>query len=207
LQSSNGAIESDDTSAVWASLRSTNAPISGYYNTTSYLKLQTSNSKIAVDVKMLNDNMGKPTELIMRTSNAPIDASVDLIRPGDQVNGVISGYSVSSITSNGQMDLNFGSQPLRSQLTVDAKSSNALVTVAAHPAYEGAFTLRALNDRLRFDDSRAEDPSGMKRMRSVRTNRLSSGGLAGSSWWGDENNLSSSIHVATSVMSPLDFIL
>ena len=52
----------------------------GSYNTSSYLKLQTSNARIAVDVAMNNEDLTKPTELILKTSNG-YDYYMRLVRP------------------------------------------------------------------------------------------------------------------------------
>lgn len=50
-------------------VKSSNGAIIGSFNTSSSLKLVTSNAKIQSDVNMRNEKASKPTDLVMKTSN------------------------------------------------------------------------------------------------------------------------------------------
>lgn len=69
IQSSNGAIESNGVFVSQGSIKSSNGRITGQFNASDSLVLETSNGAIDVDVGVTNDDTHKASDLTMSTSN------------------------------------------------------------------------------------------------------------------------------------------
>lgn len=69
VESSNGAIESNGVYVSQGTVKSSNGRISGQFNASDSLVLQTSNGAIDVDVGITNDDTHKASDLTMKTSN------------------------------------------------------------------------------------------------------------------------------------------
>lgn len=52
-----------------ATVRTSNSPITGSFNTSTSLHLETSNARINVEAGLTNENSGRPTDLLLKTSN------------------------------------------------------------------------------------------------------------------------------------------
>ena len=77
--------------------------------------------------------------------------------------------------------------PADSFLKLGVRSSNSPVTVSAHAAFEGTFTLYTSNKRpeVRVGDT-VEDPAGKSRERAVRTEHMQKNLIHGSVAWEGE---------------------
>lgn len=109
----------------------------------------------------------------------------------DNATGEGTGFTVVTETSNGLLELSFPSQPLKSTLIANARTSNKGVEVGLHPAYEGVYTLRTSNAKASLVDEQPEDPSGEGRTRHV-DQKVSIGRLLDGyiSWDGKEDKKS-----------------
>ncbi|KAJ7668697.1 hypothetical protein DFH06DRAFT_206431 [Mycena polygramma] len=140
LHTSNAAIIANSLFSSDLDLRTSNGPISGTYNSSGRLHLTTSNALISVTVGLEGKNHTRPT-LLMRTSNARLDAKVTLFTKADKGGE----YRVTGITSNGPLAITLPGSPVGSALELEARTSNKEAEVRLHGAYEGAFAVATSN--------------------------------------------------------------
>jgi hypothetical protein len=188
-----------------ASITSTNSPIEGFFNTSSTLRLTTSNAHIKAVVSLVHDGEGSTTELIATTINAPIDASVSLYSSTNTGGR----FSVSATNARSPIIVYFPVAPVDSTLFLDAKTSLAPATVALHQTYEGTFSLATSLNRpsLKYSDN-VDDPANRGRHRAVKILSQSGGHMDGTVAWhpSDEDKPTGSVHISTS-LSPLVLML
>ncbi|KAJ7167980.1 hypothetical protein C8R46DRAFT_951099 [Mycena filopes] len=140
LRTSNAAIKADSLVSTDLTLKTSNAGISGNFNTSSSLHLTTSNAPIDVVVGLESLNKtGRPTVLVMRTSNNRLNAKVTLTTNASKDKG--GAFNVLARTSNGPLNLSVPGSPVQSKLTLNAITSNARAEVRLHRAYQGAFAV------------------------------------------------------------------
>jgi len=177
-------------------IHSSNGPISGTFNTTKALTLETSNSPIHVDVGLESDKDGSSPIFIARTSNGKLEADVSLV----SASGSGGSFNIGARTSNSPLRVAFPASPIDSKLLFQGTTSNSPATVSLNPAYEGSFTLST--SRLGASIHRkagVEDPSGKERKRVI--NALNERGrvLTGRVYWeSDENKAQGMVGVQTS---------
>ena len=187
------------------SIQTSAKPIRGTFNTSSSLVLSTSNAEISIRANLFSDGAGidSPTLVHMHTSNGSevfcyhlptlltpcphrrIDSRVGLYSTAESSEGGC--FHVIARTSNAPLALSFPDAPLQSHLDVHARSSNQLVTVNAHKAYEGVFALRTSNalPQVKWDEE-VEDPAGKGRERKVEIRHVGGNGIRGTTAWEGE---------------------
>ncbi|KAI5123822.1 hypothetical protein M0805_009114 [Coniferiporia weirii] len=184
-KTSNAYIAAENLEVAQGSLKSSNGPITGTYNTSTALTIITSNARIAVDVEMHSERLKRPTAVILKTSNGVIDSTLNL-HADSPSGGADSAFAAQAITSNARSSLAITQHPADAPLTVESKTSNSPARVALHPAFEGAFALRTSNSAARIDAAEhVGDPRGEGRVRTVRTDRIGKGSAEGRVWWGE----------------------
>lgn len=121
--------------------------------------------------------------------NSTITSAVNLDDGGNRTaNGSDKKFHVRTVGSNGQVKLDFLTQPLGSELVVDAMTTNAAVDVGLHPAFDGNFLLRTRNAPSAVLDEKATDPSGRGRERHLdyqKTDQGDSEMIVGKASWDD----------------------
>ncbi|KAF8480218.1 hypothetical protein DFH94DRAFT_692559 [Russula ochroleuca] len=166
------------------SISSRNGPIAGTFNTTSSIKIRTSNSPIKVKVNAFNEDNEPATKVNIHTSNSIIFAELALLSTtGGESN---SSFIVHTRTSNSPLAVNFTDQPLNSLLKLDAHTSNSPAHVHLAPAFEGRFKLRtSIFPVVVSPDADVEDPAGLgrKRVVNVKTVGHGSGVVFGDVTW------------------------
>lgn len=151
------------------------------------------------EITLHNYDASKPTELTLRTSGAPINASISLFGPSPLKHDELStlpinasrgagSFSVSAFTSDAHLELYFPYQPEDSSLHLHAETSNAATSVVLHPAYEGKFRAAstALQPVLEQHDLR--DPAGRGRERKVHVTKLDELEVEGWVWWAEKDD-------------------
>jgi len=204
LATSNAPIISNAIIAEDIHVKSSNGPIIGSFNVSSSLKLVTSNGKIQVDVNMRSDKASKPTDLVMRTSNGPVEASLELIAADSPAD---SAFRIQSTTSNNHNDVAVKAQPLGTSLvTVDSKTSNSKASVLLPPPFEGSFTLRTSNAQPNVVADDVEDPSGEGRRRQLTWSRYGNTANGLVNWGAPRSKPKSWVHLESS-NSPVTLLL
>ncbi|GJE94708.1 hypothetical protein PsYK624_108790 [Phanerochaete sordida] len=170
LKSSNSHISSQSVNAIDAEVMTSNSRIDGHYEVSESLRLSTSNQIINVTATMVHrDPELKPGPVLkMKTSNARIDSSVNLISAlPKMVFGQGGSFVVEANTSNARLALDFPSAPVDSRLSLYARTSNNNARVQLHPTYEGQFTVKTSKQAATLNDHPVTDPSGRNRTRRV----------------------------------------
>lgn len=190
LKGSNGAIESDGLNVSQATISTSNSKISGRFSSDDSLVLKTTNGVIDTDVDITNDDTHKSSNLELTTTNARISSRISLLTTHDQRPQPKGGhFTVKATTSNGRLDISYPTSPVNSLLDFKAESSNGSADVALHAAYEGTFAVSTSNGHAELDKENVSDPSGKGRSRIVHRNGgWSQKKIAGSIFWGDEND-------------------
>ncbi|OCH93527.1 hypothetical protein OBBRIDRAFT_885503 [Obba rivulosa] len=165
-------------------LQTSNGGIIGHIDVTHSLELITSNSQIRTNITAHHDGASDSyTKVKMRTSNAPIISSMDLIATTADASGGM--FDFDARTSNGKLELEIPLIPLDSTLKLSARTSNAHAIVAVSPAYEGSFLLRTSTTSPSLEnEERAKDPSGRRRYRRLMFVR-NRGVMYGTVAWGE----------------------
>ncbi|PIL33769.1 hypothetical protein GSI_04394 [Ganoderma sinense ZZ0214-1] len=182
-------------------------PITGTYNATSVLMLDTSNSPIAVRANLLG-GAGRVVHLYMKTSNGFIDSQIGMYSNATNATG--GAFSVNARTANSPLKLAFVDAPADSVLHADAGTSNSPAQVRLHETFEGAFSLMAsafLRPVVEWKRD-AEDPAGRGRERTVKVNAVKDSLVTGNVFWGEQEGMKrrGTVRVATS-NSPVRLIL
>ncbi|EMD33253.1 hypothetical protein CERSUDRAFT_87564 [Gelatoporia subvermispora B] len=182
LQTSNSRIISESLGAGYATLRTSNGPISGTFNASHRLDLRTSNAPIDVDVQLLDAGDDDGTDLIMRTSNNHIEATTTLVSADvDRTNGT---FSIDARTSNAHLSLAVPSAPVSHVLTLTARTSNARTSASLPSSWEGDFRLQtSLYTPTVNAHTEVPDPSGQDRRRSVAVHTVRKGTVDGRAAW------------------------
>ena len=109
-------------------------------------------------------------------------------------------FDVGAWTSNGKVEINFVDQPVDSELSLTARTSNAPIAALLHPAYEGKFRIATSIFRPSVIDLGSKDPSGQGRERSLKVGEGHGyrGLVNGSTWWGEEKGTNSSVNLSSS---------
>jgi len=173
LKSSNNAINVEGVIANSVEVHTTNSGIRGAFNTSDDLTLITTNVPISVRVGAANGGSKKPSDVLIRTTNAHIEAHISL--KSKSSSGTGGSFGVHAHTTNGFIKIVYEDSPVGSVLNSDVRSTNAPVHVALHRAYEGTFSLRTTNSPASLDQlNHVEDPSGRGRER-VLSSRSTNG--------------------------------
>lgn len=181
-----------------------NGLIKGHFHSTSSLKLIATNTAIDADVVLFHNESGKPSELVMATANAPLNARVSLTT----ASGYGGEFGVDAQTANAPFRLTYVNSTVYSQLNSKSKTANAPATVHLHSAFEGSFSISSSIIRPSLEQHRVEDPAGKGRERHVTASR-SWGHIQGSVRWAEaEHSRSGTGFVQLSTaLSPARLIL
>ncbi|KAL0955715.1 hypothetical protein HGRIS_001935 [Hohenbuehelia grisea] len=146
LRSSNSPIDVKFLEAEIATIHTSNAPISGFFDCSYSLMLLSSNHPINIDARLSSDDNGA-TQLIMGTSNSGITASISLLKKNGSMRSGGT-YIVNGKTTNGRLDFKFPESPINATLHLDGKTTNGSgVMTTLNPAYEGSISLKTSNAR------------------------------------------------------------
>jgi len=198
LQGAHMPIHIQSISAALLEAKTANAPISGSFNVTDSLRLETSNAKIEAKIHASNGDWHKPTKLTLATSNSPIDVEASLV-PLEAADGATSGYQLKTRTSNGFLNINIPTAPAGSHLDIHGSTSNVGASVVLPPAFEGTISARTSNAGVNLNHHHtAEDPLGERREHHVVTEENMWGKLRGKTWWGDDAKTLGTVEIQTS---------
>ncbi|KAJ7198570.1 hypothetical protein GGX14DRAFT_666076, partial [Mycena pura] len=106
-----------------ATIKSSNGYISGSFDASSYLRLETSNAPIDVTVNLHNQNVFATTELVLQTRNAQLESAVNLLT--SSATGEGGKFIIQAETSDAPLSMTFPASPTRSILNLDAQTSNS----------------------------------------------------------------------------------
>lgn len=120
--------------------------IKGHFHSTSSLKLITANMAIDADVDLFHNESAKPSELVMTTANAPLNARVSLTT----ASGYTGEFGVDVQTANAPLTLTYVNSPVYSQLYSRARTTNAPVTLHLYDAVEDSFVSISCLDRIEW---------------------------------------------------------
>jgi len=175
LKSSNKPIKSEGFVSNSLKISSMNGAIIGNFNTTNSLKLITTNSPVSVRVGAENEESQKPTEVVIQTDNAPIEADITLTSKSSPGTG--GTFGVHARTTNGPVTIVYHDSPVDSVLNFGASSTNSPIHAVLHDAYEGKFSLLTTNANAVLDHLRdVEDPSGLGRERRLLSHSVNKQG-------------------------------
>ncbi|KAL1746666.1 hypothetical protein HDZ31DRAFT_33694 [Schizophyllum fasciatum] len=186
LNSTLGSIHAETLVSDTLIVGTTNAPITGVYNTTSDVRLVTSNAPIDVELGLTYpDRASGATSAVLQSSNDYVAARTHLRSAHKSPR-----YSVAAASTNQHIELSFPTSPLDALLDATAHTSNAPAQIAVHPAWEGDFALRTSNARAVVDEAGVRDPTGRGRERTVWLDKAAGGRFLegesrGTVAWGD----------------------
>jgi len=181
LKGSNGRIDVESVKADRGSIETSNAGISGVFNTSSLLVLATTNARVDADIGLSSVDASSP-KLVLATTNAAVTSRISLISE-ESLGG---SFEVATSTSNGRLTIDFPASPPDSILRFAGKTSNAEVAVSLNPAYEGSFVLKTSNAKPQINsDENVTDPSGRNRTRSLNIKHQRKGVALGDVFWDD----------------------
>ncbi|KAJ7270118.1 hypothetical protein B0H12DRAFT_826159 [Mycena haematopus] len=155
LHSQNEPITAKSLFARNATIQTSNALISGTFDASDSLSLVTSNAPIDATVNLRNQNIFTTTELVIRTRNAQLESDINLAT--SSASGEGGKFDVKAETSDGPLIISFPTSPTRSVLNLDAQTSNSAANVWLNHAFEGDFALASslvIVDRRPFLDPR-----------------------------------------------------
>ncbi|KAF6747333.1 hypothetical protein DFP72DRAFT_919955 [Ephemerocybe angulata] len=175
IQGSNGLITAVSLGATNARIVTSNAPISGVFNSTGNLSLETSNGAIQVSVKLHNKEASTPNKLSIITSNGPLEANIDLTSSSSPKKGsrdvAQPQYDVETTTSNSRLQTNFWRFPTDAVLRFSGTTSNGLAKAQINAEYQGAFEVQTSNGGATLQHHTQQDPSGRGRKRALKVER------------------------------------
>ncbi|KJA22088.1 hypothetical protein HYPSUDRAFT_41212 [Hypholoma sublateritium FD-334 SS-4] len=169
-------------------IRSNGGSITGLFNSTKVLRLNTSNAPIIVNISLNHSDSPRSFPIASaETSNSPIHASVALFG-GDAILGdgrTRSQFTVSAQTTNSPVDVEFKAATVGSALTAVVSTANSSARVVTHPTYEGEFHLSATSGSVEIEDAYADDRSGQGRPRHIEYRETANGVFSGVAYFGD----------------------
>lgn len=189
FKSSNMPIEVGSLYATNARIATSNSYIEGDFEISLSLKLLTANSHIKAKVDLFNDEDAGVTDITMKTSNAPINATLALVSAVSGTHPIRSDvggkFKVSATTSLSPLNITIPRAPVDSVLMLDAYTSLSPVAITLHETYEGTFNLMTTWNRpdVVVDDT-VEDPKGGRRRRSINVEG-GMGDVSGTVRWGN----------------------
>ncbi|KAJ4498524.1 hypothetical protein C8R41DRAFT_818248 [Lentinula lateritia] len=125
-----------------ATFETSNAPIEGLFATTTSLKIVTSNSHIRASVFLQSNDATSFSELTMRSSNGPINASIILGAPTSTIPERGGNFSINASTQLGPLSLIFPSAPPSCNLHLQGSTSLGPADITLPKTYEGAFKVQ-----------------------------------------------------------------
>ncbi|KAJ3859203.1 hypothetical protein EV359DRAFT_51209 [Lentinula novae-zelandiae] len=142
LRSCNTPIRVESIGTGKASFETSNAPIEGLFATNTSLKIVTSNSHIRASVFLQSNDATSFSELTMRSSNGPINASIILGAPTSTIPERGGNFSINASTQLGPLSLIFPSAPPSCNLHLQGSTSLGPADITLPKTYEGAFKVQ-----------------------------------------------------------------
>ncbi|TFK33786.1 hypothetical protein BDQ12DRAFT_690570 [Crucibulum laeve] len=196
LRTANAHIVVESISTGTAKITTANSPIEGTFNTSSSLSLVTANAYIKAKIGLENGNGDDSTNVLMSTSNAPIDAVVSLTTPKSSGGK----YRIHARTAIGKIDLTVPVAPIDSNIYIDATTSVSPVLVTLPATYEGGFSLETSLKRANvLFDGKKEDPKDEKRKRIFEIFGDRFGRTEGVVAWSDEGKARGDVKIRSSL--------
>lgn len=195
-------------------MKSSNGAISGHYFSDSSITLKTTNAKITATIDLLNEKKklkrNRPTQLSLSTtnecvrlsqflgfshsrptlytSNIKADIGLAAVRSDDRTYpGSGGSFNAYVHTTNGKLDANVTTAPLRSTLILDASTDNSPISAFIDRTYEGSFSLASSNagsPRLQTPVTTDDDPEGKGRSPILQYTKVQGNHVEGTFRWG-----------------------
>jgi len=192
LKTANLPISAESLSATKTFITTSNAAIVGNFSASESLEMITANGRISGNIGLSNDGERGVTDLVIKTSHAPIKLSLST------VSSTSSGgkFQINAKTALAPLFLNFTSADRFSTLLLSAHTSFAPASVRLPSSYEGRFSIsthlakpKVIVDN-EYDDRKVEYTVG------------DGGEVKGSVWWesdGEEGKDRGNVSVTTSL--------
>ncbi|KAJ3872386.1 hypothetical protein F5051DRAFT_361660 [Lentinula edodes] len=142
LRTCNTPIRVESIGTGKASFETSNAPIEGLFATHTSLKIVTSNSHIRASVFLQSNDATSFSELTMRSSNGPINASIILGAPTSTISERGGNFSINASTQLGPLSLIFPSAPPSCNIHLQGSTSLGPADITLPKTYEGAFKVQ-----------------------------------------------------------------
>lgn len=183
-----GGISVDYVSVDSLMLATQTSTISGSFNISRSLVLNTTNGGIMADVALRNPNIGwnpfpsapstfasNPTRRGGIPTTPPANGTYDPGLARYLSNVTVQPISVSAVTTNGPLFLTYTSQDPGIRLDSTVSTTNGDANVRMHPSYEGSFLVRSVNGDMQIPDANDfssgtsfdVDPWGQGRSRAI----------------------------------------
>ncbi|KAJ7072822.1 hypothetical protein C8F01DRAFT_1243848 [Mycena amicta] len=176
LESRNKPIVAESLFARNATILTSNAAISGTFDASAYLSLVTSNAPIDATVNLHSISIFQTTELVLHTRNAQLETAINLLTSAATGEG--GKFTVSALTSDAPLVVSFPASPTHSTLHFNGYTSNSPANVWLNHAYEGDFAL--VSNMVLVDKRPFLDP---QRLRSVFYGDWKNGMVSGNVRW------------------------
>ncbi|KZV67523.1 hypothetical protein PENSPDRAFT_654005 [Peniophora sp. CONT] len=141
FRTNNGDIHVDRIVADDIALIFLNAAVSGLY-TARQFGLRTTNAPVDVIVTAADKESGRPTEITMGTTNAPLRGQV-VLQSGTRY--MTGNYRVVATTTNAPLDMNYTHIPVNAKLAAVMTTTEAPIYARVNSAFEGSFQLITTN--------------------------------------------------------------
>ncbi|EAU91888.1 hypothetical protein CC1G_04655 [Coprinopsis cinerea okayama7 len=151
FKGSNGAVTIEKPlSTPKGKIRTSNGPISGTFNTSDSLLIQTQNGEVRVQVGLdYLEEKGKKPNLEIRTSNGQLRADISLSASSSSLAGSSKpAYDITTHTANARLSTSVLSTMPSSQgvdLTYDGSTANSPASLRLYPSYTGDFVVSTAN--------------------------------------------------------------
>lgn len=179
LKTANMPVGVESLSASKALISTTNAAIHGSFNVSESLQLFTANAKIGANIGLSNDGEQGVTDVVIKTTHAPIKATLSLVSTTTTSSG--GKFQILATTALAPLTLSVLSSDRLSTLLLTAHTSLAPASVSLPDTYEGQFTIATrLAKPEVFLDNVYDD-------RKVEYTPVERGQVKGSVWWEGEH--------------------
>jgi hypothetical protein len=184
-----------------------NGRISGAYNVSNTLILRTANAPIDTSVQLIHDGSSASTSATLESSNGRLAAEFVLAATTPSTWG--GTFKVRAHTSNSPLSVVIKDSPADSALALNARTSLGRATAALHRAFEGRFAAHTSLGRVALSTPHVDDPRGAGRERIVDgitwdRGRTSVSGLV---HWDDEEAAKRGSVVLATTNAPIELIV
>ncbi|KZV67520.1 hypothetical protein PENSPDRAFT_754863 [Peniophora sp. CONT] len=142
FHSNNGNMHVDTIVADDISLNTLNSAVTGSYTARRQFCLRTTNAPVDVTVSVSDKDNGRPTEVILGTTNAPLRGQVNLHTGSPHMTG---NYRVVATTTNARLYLDYTHIPVNAKLDAFMRTTEAPIYAKLDSAFEGSFQLKSTN--------------------------------------------------------------
>jgi hypothetical protein len=173
-------------------IKTTNKPISGYFNATDALYLTTTNAAIKTRITFTNSKSFQG-QLVLKTTNDVIENTVDFA----STKGAANAFDFRATSTNDRLDLTVSALPNDAKLQMKATTTNARTDLKLPATFEGKYSLSTTNASPTLVGLERKDPKGRGRQRIIRQTSMTKSRLDGVAYWGDETNAISFVGAET----------